>query len=238
VEHGRETPPACLAAAIVLLLGTKTSLLGGVGMGESAEGALTWCVPHQLPAPADADIGELLQLRDGLRAVFASSGGRRYAAGIVISQDMWSDDLPLRLRSSRRADGLWPAGYEMRWWTSDYDVGADVLVFGGAPQAREFFGEAASADCHRAGTAQSTLSPPGARNLEWVNPDRARQSDVFLLRGRRVYRVAAVRLEGAPAETPHAEQRAGAELVDALACVLPGADCAVSGAVSVVHSPR
>ena len=86
---------------------------------------------HELPAPADAGIEELVELRDGLLRVFALDGGRRYAAGIVTPEDMWSDDLPLRLRASRSADGLWPAGYEMRWWTRDYDVGADVLVFGG-----------------------------------------------------------------------------------------------------------
>jgi hypothetical protein len=154
----------------------------------------------------------------------------------VTPEDMWSDDLPQRLRSSRLADGLWPAGYEMRWWTNEYDVGADVLVFGGMLQAREFFAEAASTDCHRDGVQWSASSPPGARNLAWVNPDRARQTDVFLLRGSYVYRVGVVRLEGAPAETARAERWIGAGFVDALACVLPGAQCRASGAVSGVHS--
>lgn len=217
----------CLGAAIVALLGTRSSLLGAVGTGEGggAEGASTWCVPHGLPAPAGADIGELLELRADLLAVFAFSGGRRYARGVVAPADMWSDDLPMRLRNSRLADGLWPAGYEMRWWTRDYNVGADVLLFPDARQAREFFGMAASTDCHRAGTRQSALRPPGARNLAWVNPDGVKQSDVFLLRGRRVYRVAAVRLEGAPAMAAQAERLAGAEVADTLACVLPGAGC-------------
>jgi hypothetical protein len=219
---------ACLGGAIVLLLGTRTSLLGavGVGGGGSAQGASTWCVPHGLPATAGANIGELIALRAGPLAVFGDSSGRRYAAGIVAPEDMWSDDSPMRLRASRLADRLWPAGYELRWWTRDYNVGADVLVFPGVRQARELFEEAASTDCHRAGTQQPALSPPQARNLTWVNPDGPEQDDVFLLRGRRVYRVAAVRLERAPAMAAQAEQQAGMEFVDTLACSLPAAGCA------------
>jgi hypothetical protein len=230
---------ACLGAAIVLLLGTRPSLLGpvGIGGGGSVEGASTWCAPHGLPAPADAGLGELVELRAGLLRVFALYGGRRYAAGIVTPEDMWSDGLPLRLRSSRLADGLWPAGYEMRWWTREYDVGADALAFDGPRQAHEFFEAAASSDCHRDGVLWPAFSPPRARNLAWVNPDRARQSDVFLLRGSRVYRIVVVRLEGAPVETAQAERRTGARLVDALACVLPGAECGASGAVGGAHSP-
>ncbi len=185
-----------------------------------------WCVPHGLPTTAGANIGGLIALRAGPLAVFEDSGGRRYAAGIVTPEDMWSDDSPQRLRTSRLAGGLWPAGYEMRWWTRDYDVGADVLVFPGVRQARELFEEAASADCHRAGTQWPALSPPQARNLVWVNPDDAEQDDVFLLRGRSVYRVVAVRLQGAPAMAARAERWVGLELVDTLACGLPGAGCA------------
>jgi hypothetical protein len=255
VEHDRETPPAawwaaqrvrlavlltCLGATVVLLLGTRTSLLGAAESGGgNAQGAWTAsmrCAPHGLPAPADAGIEELVALRDGLLRVFARDGGRRYAAGIVTPEDMWSDDLPLRLRASRLADGLWPAGYEMRWWTRDYDVGVDVLVFGGARQAHELFGDAASTDCHRDGVLWSALSPPGARNLAWVNPDRARQSDVFLLRGSRVYRIVVVRLQGAPVQIAQVERRTGARLIDALACVLPDAQCRAPGAVGGDHS--
>jgi hypothetical protein len=229
----------CLGAAIVLLLGTRTSLLGafGVGGGGTVEGASTWCAPHGLPAPADADLGELVELRAGPLAVFEHSGGRWYAGGIVTPEDMWSDDPPLRVRSSRLADGRWPAGYEMRWWTRDYNLGADALMFGESRQAREFFEEAASTHCHRAGVASSAPSPPHARNLSWVNPDDARQTDVFLLRGRRVYRVVAVRLQGAPAETAQAERRTGARLTDTLACALPGAGCKQPRGGDVVHSP-
>jgi hypothetical protein len=181
---------------------------------------------------------ELLELCAGLLAVFTFSGGRGYTGGVVTPEDMWSDDSPLQPRSARSADGLWPAGYELRWWTRDYDVVADVLVFPAARQAREFFEDAASTDCHRAGRQRSARWSPLARNLAWVNPDDAKEDDVFLLRGRRVYRVAAVRLEGAPAMTAQAEQRVGADVVDALACALPRAGCTASGTVSVAYSPQ
>ncbi len=236
----------CLGAAIVLLLGTRTSLLGAVGIdgGASAEeragsalGASMGCVAHRLPTPADADLDELVALRAGVLAVFESSDGRWYAGGIPTPEDMWSDDLPLRVRSSRLADGLWPAGYEMRWWTRDYNVGADALMFRESRQAHEFFEEAASTHCHRAGIVWPAFSPPHARDLTWVNPDDARQTDVFLLRGRRVYRVAAVRLRDAPAETTQSERRADARFTDALACALPGAGCTQPRGGDVVHSP-
>jgi hypothetical protein len=231
---------ACLGAAIVSLLGARTSLLEAVGIGGdgSAEGASAWCVPHGLPASATVGRDELLELRAGLLAVFTFSGGRGYTGGVVTPEDMWSDDSPLQQRSVRSVDGLWPAGYELRWWTRDYDVAADVLVFPGARQARELFEEAASTDCHRAGRQLPAPWPPQARNLAWVNPDDAKEDDVFLLRGRRVYRVVAVRLEGAPAMTAQAERRVGADVVDTLACALPRAGCTASGTVSVVYSPQ
>jgi hypothetical protein len=231
-----------LGASVVLLLGTRTSLLSAVGIGggdaQGASSSSTWCAPPGLPAPADVDLEELVALRAGLLRVFELYGGRWYAGGIATPEDMWSDDLPLRPRSSRLADGLWPAGYEMRWWTRDYDVGADALMFGGSRQAYGFFQEAASTDCHRDGVLWPAFSPPRARNLAWVNPDGARQSDVFLLRGSRVYRIVVVRLQGAPAETVQEERRTAASLLDALACILPDAWCPASGAGGGVHSAR
>ncbi len=230
----------CLGAAIIALLCTRTGLLGTVGIGGSgsAEGALTWCVPRGLPTLASADRGEVLQLRDGLLRVFDVTGGRGYTGGVVAPEDIWSDDSPLGADASRLAPRRWPAGYEVRWWTRNYDLGADVFVLGSTDQARELFEEAAGTDCHRDGMQRPAARwLPRARNLTWVNPDHVRQSDAFLLRGRRVYRVAAVRLDDAPAETARAEQSTGAEIADALACVLPGAECQASGVVSIDYSP-
>jgi hypothetical protein len=217
---------ACLSAAVVALLASRTSLLGavGVGAGGSAAAASTWCVPNGLPEVARADVEELLELHAGVSAA-APRSGRRYAAGIARPGDVWSDDEPRTLRATRSAGGRWPAGYEMRWWTGDYDAVADVFVFAGPRPARKFFDLAASRRCHRDGAPRATALPPAARELAWTNPDDAAQEDVFLLRGRRVYRVAAVRLR----RTPSVTRRIDFEFVDAMACALPGADCALSG---------
>jgi hypothetical protein len=100
----------CLGATVALLLGTRRSVFGAVGIGGGSrrgEGASTWCAPHGLPPPAAAaDLEELVALRAVLLRVFTSYGGRWYAGGIVTPEDMWSDDPPLRLRASRLADGL------------------------------------------------------------------------------------------------------------------------------------
>lgn len=228
----------CLVAAIVSLLGTRTSLLdtAGIGGSGSARGASTWCAPRGLPPLASTDRGDLLQLRDGLLRVFAVTRGRGYSGGVIAPEDMWSDNSPLGPRASRLADGRWPAGYEVRWWTRYYDLVADVLVLRTPHRALAFFEQVASSDCHRDGAQQPAPWPPRAHNLAWLNPDHAPQNDVFLLRGRRVYRVAAVRLDDAPKETARVQRRIGAKLVDALACVLPGADCATGGAVGVDYS--
>ncbi|MGA2165824.1 MAG: hypothetical protein ABSH36_15340 [Solirubrobacteraceae bacterium] len=253
MEPDRETPAArqthqrlrltgllvCLVAAIVSLLGTRTSLLSTVGIGgnESAQGAsTTWCVPRGLPTLAGTDRHELIQLRDGLLRVFEVTSGRGYTGGVIAPEDMWSDNSPLGPRASRLAGGWWPAGYEVRWWTRYYDLVADVLVFITPHQALAFFRQTASTDCHRNGVRQPAPWPPQARNLAWVNPDNAAQNDVFLLRGRRVYRVAVVRLDDAPKETASAQLRTGAKLADLLACVLPGADCASGRAASIDYS--
>ncbi len=255
MDHGQdELPPGwqrnqrirltgllvCLVAAIVSLLGTRTSLLDNIGVGGSgsAQGASpSWCAPRGLPTLASTDRRELLQLRDGLLRVFAVTGGSGYNGGVVSPEDMWSDNSPSGASASRLAQGKWPAGYEVRWWTRYYDLVADVLVFGTPHQALAFFKQAAGADCHRNGAQQRAPWPPQALNLAWVNPDRAKQNDVFLLRGRHVYRVAAVRLDDAPKETARLQRRTGAKLTDLLACVLPGADCTNRGAVSVDYSP-
>jgi hypothetical protein len=228
----------CLLVAIVSLLGTRTSLLDTVGINgsESARGASTWCAPRGLPTLASTDRRDLLQLREGLLRVFAVTRGSGYSGGVIAPEDMWSDNSPLGSRASRLADGRWPAGYEVRWWTRYYDLVADVLVFGTPRQALAFFGQAAGTDCHRDGVRQPAPWPSQARNLAWVNPDHASQNDAFLLRGRRVYRVAAVRLNDAPKETARVQRRVGTKLVDLLACILPGADCPAGGAVTVDYS--
>jgi hypothetical protein len=218
----------CLCGALAGLLGSSTSLLSrlGGGSGASAEGASTRCAPPGLPEPAGAGIAQLVELRADLIAA-TPRAGRRYAGGIFTPADIWSDDEPQRLRSSRLPDGRWPAGYELRWWTPLYDTVADVLVFSGSRQARAFFQAAASTRCHRAGVSRTPAFPPQARGLAWVNPDDAQQEDVFLLRGASVYRVAVVRLARTPAVARHVDF----EFAAALACGLPAAGCSTTALV-------
>jgi hypothetical protein len=217
---------ACLGGALLALLASRTSLPGALGIdgNGSAAAAATWCAPRGLSEVAEVDSGRLSELRAGVSEA-APRSGRRYAAGVALPEDFWSDDEPRTLRATRSAGGRWPAGYELRWWTPDYDAVADVLVFTRARQARRFYELAASSRCHRGGAPRTPTLPPDARGLAWTNPDGAQQEDVFLLRGRRVYRVAAVRL----ARTAPVSRRADFEFVEAMACALPDADCALSG---------
>jgi hypothetical protein len=223
---------ACLAAAIVALLA------GGSGFSSSSSGTAIGtehsCAPVT-PQLAQASVSELRDLHASLLAMMEPLSRTRYAYGIAAPEAAWLDESPSNLRSSVLADGNWPAGFEMRSWvvdpqvTSEYEgVGADVFMFADAAQAGSFFMEASSARCHRAGIEGSAGQPPQARTLAWVNPDDAAEQDVFLLRGRRVYRVAVVRPQG---RTPSASQRqAGLARAAALACALPDAGCVHSGA--------
>jgi hypothetical protein len=67
----------------------------------------------------------------------------------------------------------------------------------------------------------------GGRNLEWLNPESSTQQDVFLARGRFVYRVATVVL-GAGEKSTAEIRRAAFTPVNRLACTLPGAGCSLS----------
>jgi uncharacterized RDD family membrane protein YckC len=195
---------------------------GAEARAAGAQGAPSWCVPDALPMPVRVDLQELRRLRRSLLDVVAYVGSPRYAWGVVGAENMWSDDSPQRLIASRSANGLYPAGYETRQWAANGDdVVTDVLLFADARTASSFFAEAAGAHCRR-GAARRTVAAPGrAANLTWVNPDGFRQEDVFLLRDRRVYRIADVRARGAEG----AEQQAGLRVVDTLACLLPQAGC-------------
>jgi hypothetical protein len=214
---------------IVAWVGGRLSVLDalGLGGGGSTEKAVSWCIPRSLPTAAIVGPGELLDLRAGVSAV-TPEDGRRYASGVALPEDMWSDGGPTTLNASRMAGGRWPAGYELRWWTRDYDTVADVVMFSNARQAGEFFQEAAGTRCRRAGRSYSTVFAPQARDLTWTNPDSVKQSDTFLLRGRRVYRIAAVSLVDA---TP-VGQRADLAFTEALACRLPGAGCGKASTVA------
>ena len=154
---------------------------------------------------------------------------RPYEQGPVPSIAAWSDSEPgtsASLPPGPRQQG----SYEMRWWLGNGDdVVADVLLFVDAGQAQDFFDRASSTECRPESSARAASFPPGGRNLAWRNPDGFMQEDVFLLRGRRVYRVAAV-TAGADRRITAAARREAFSLVDGLACALPGALCAMEPA--------
>jgi hypothetical protein len=216
----------CLAAAVVALLGTNTSAFS-TGGGSSG-GARAGCIPAAVPTLASVRLDGIKDLRASLLRVMRPIGSR-YEWGTVAPASAWSDNTPQRLFQSGLTVSSWPGSYEMRVWARDRDdVVADVFLFANISQARRFFDQATSVQCHRDGKAQPASRPPDCRNLVWLNPDGFTQEDVFLLRGPRVYRIGEVRLKR-PSVPPSIEQRAGLSAVDALACSLNGAGCGGTG---------
>jgi hypothetical protein len=168
-----------------------------------------------------------LKLREGLRRVVSSQGSvQPYEQGVVASVVAWSDGEP-GMHEALPPGPVDPAGYEMRWWMPNGDdVAADVMVFASTNDAHIFFIRASSPRCRVAGSALATFFPPGGQNLAWRNPDGFAQEDLFLLRGRRVYRVVVVKA-GTGASASRGERIAAFSLIDALACALPRAACLV-----------
>jgi hypothetical protein len=216
---------AALGVALVFLVSTR-SVFSRVSNTSSAA-AQKPCLTAE-PQLSKVGIDQLVQLRARLLPVVAPLGGR-YAWGTVAPEDAWSDESPQRPADSRLADRLYPASYEMRVWAynpqlqlKDTDIVADVFLFPDAAQARRFFTQATSTRCHRNAGALPARWPAGARDLRWLNPDDAMQSDVFLLRSRRVYRVSEA-LPPPPKPTP--AQPTDFATVNTLACVLREARC-------------
>ena len=202
--------------------------------GNGGATASASCVPTTPPLES-VPLGTIADLRAELRTVMAPLALNPYAWGIVSPDGAWLDNTPLNLHASQLTDQRWPASYEIRSWTPDPqlaprqdDVAADVFMFASPGQARRFFTEASGARCHRDGVERPTSRPPQGRDLTWVNPDGVAQDDVFLLRGRRVYRVTVVRPQVRMTTAP--ERQAGTALANGLACALPGAGCR--------HGPR
>ncbi len=209
---------ACLGVAIVALLSARTSIFSRA----SAE-AQTGRYACQAPTPplAEVSLREIVLLRANLLPVIAPLARKRYAVGIVPTEDVWSDDTPRRIRDSRLAGGRYPASFEMRVWAerprsiAGLDVVADAFLFDDPIHAHRFFEEAAGTYCHPHSSALPAPLPPAARNLIWDNPDGVTQEDVFLLRGSLVYRIGTV-----------TERQRGLTTVNRLACELPEAGCA------------
>jgi hypothetical protein len=218
---------ALLASLVAYLVASSTGALGLAGGSGGDTVVLGDCPVAGAPSAASVPRGRLLGLRREIRRVVSFERGLRpYELGPIDSIAAWSDGEP-GTSSSLPAGAGDRAGYEMRWWMRNRDdVVADAWVFADARQAHDYFSRASSSECRPASTSAAAPFPPGGRDLEWRNPDGFAQEDLYLLRGRRVYRVSVVKA-GVGASATAAARRAAFFLVNELSCALPDAGCDV-----------
>jgi hypothetical protein len=222
-----------LLGLCVLVLLESNGPLSAPSSGRATDHASTRaCALPAAPPLRSVDLDAVVGLHDQLLPVMAPLARLRYASGIAQPDVVWSDEPPQRFASARMTGDLWPAGFEMRVWARDpenpgryADVVGDVFEFAGAKQAADFFAVAVGLRCHAHAQGSASSRPPGARTLTWRNPDRAIQDDVFLLRGPRVYRLAAAKIQR---RSPQVERRTAIDWLERLACGLPQAGCRVS----------
>jgi hypothetical protein len=170
---------------------------------------------------APQDLGKL---RASVVRVLPQRVGRLYEEGTIFGSSIWTDASPTGPTVSPTAKR--PGGYEMRWWAPNGDdLVADVLVFADPARAARFMQQAVGARCGHVALANTTSTPPQGRNLAWLNPDHVAETDVYLARGSRVYRVADAPAGQRGGTLTPARIRRALVLVDTLACLLPGAHC-------------
>jgi hypothetical protein len=185
----------------------------------------TECPQDEAPVVQTVGREQVRALRAGVRGVvYFAPGIEPYEEGPAAASYAWSDGEP-GSHGSVPAAPRQPGGWEVRWWmpTRD-DVVADAFIFAGEGEARDFLRRATSARCRTAARSVSAPYPPGGRNLGWRNPEGLAQEDLYLRRGRRVYRISVVR-PGADGRASRAERHLGFEIANALGCGLPGAGC-------------
>ncbi|MGH2904856.1 MAG: hypothetical protein ACRDK7_14935 [Solirubrobacteraceae bacterium] len=222
---------SCLAVLVLYVLGTWSGVLGdGTDAGPSRTGG-AWavgCPARGAPPVVSVAPGRLAELREGLRHVVQVDAvpRRLYSLGTITSENAWTDNYPQRDATSLPEGARVPAAYEMRWWITRTDLVADVFVFSGAGEARDFFERASSSRCRLESARVPTVSPTGARDLVWRNPGDVVQEDAYVLHGSRVYRIAAVR-DNQGIRQSDTEQRIGFAIVNRLSCALPNTDCRI-----------
>jgi hypothetical protein len=206
------------------LVGVLAVLVFARGTASKDTRRLAACAGEGAPQVLSVAPIELGKLQASVARVLPQRLGRLYEEGTIIGSNMWSDDSPTGPAVS--PDEKRPDGYEMRWWAPNGDdLVADVLVFADPRTAARFLQRASGARCGHVSLEGPSSRPPQARNLAWQNPDHVAETDVYLARGSRVYRVA-----DAPAGQHHgnltgASLRRALVLVDTLACLLPAAHC-------------
>jgi hypothetical protein len=215
-----------LAALGVIAAVVAYALLAG-GRGPSRALA---CGGAGAPEVARVTPDGLAPLRVSVQGVLPERVARLYEEGTVVAGDAWSDGSPAPPPVS--AGGDRPAGYEMRWWAPNGDdIVADVFAFDSAQRARRFLTRAAVAGCRQDGAAAPADRPPLARNVTWVNPDGVSEADVYVVRGRRVYRLADVPAGQRGHRPPEGGLTRALLTIDTLACLLPEAQCGEGGKV-------
>ncbi len=228
----------CLLLSILALAGVRTGWFGPGSAG--ARTALyelpAACPSHTAPEVRSVADSDLAALRRRIASVAPAPVGQVYAAGSIASADLWSDDLPL---GPQAPSARVPAGYELRWWALDRDGGeddivADVLQFANVYQAQQVLALVTDPRCHRAAAVLTPRAPAGARDVLWINPDKAPEWDAVFVRGDLLYRVVDVPPEYLLTTTGRhhdaLERRWVAATVNALACALPLANCPAGAA--------
>lgn len=196
-------------------------LLSGCGGHESAPVASVSCFGRGSPQVGMVHYRSLTPLRASVLRVLPQRVARLYEEGTTGTGSLIGNDDPAP--PTVLASALRPDGYEMRWIAPNGDqVVASALSFPSAHDAQRFIDLAASPRCRIHGARSFASRPPLARNLAFVNADGATEADVYLLRGKRVYRVGDV----------HPSAQGGISglgrvffTIDTLACLLPGAHC-------------
>jgi len=214
------------ALRIGLLAGVLTGLLVFVLVNGSSQTRTFASCTGGAGAPEVPRVppGDLSRLRDDLARVAPQRIARLYEEGAVTAQSAWTDELPQPPSVSPTA--LRPDAYEMRWWAPNGDdLVADELVFANAATAGRFLQKASSPHCRGSSVRFAASSPPRGLDLSWVNPDGAAQADVLFARGSRVFRVADAPAAQRGGVLRHGSLSRSFALVDALACLLPGARC-------------
>jgi hypothetical protein len=217
-----------LALLLCVLAGVGTYALVTRVFDSSSSSSATIssaCLEGRKPKVQNVSPQVLGALRESVARVLPERFGRLYEEGTVESANAWNDDSPVGppVSVTQPRSG----GYEMRWWApGGDDIAADAFQFKSADEAQTFAARATSSYCRPTGQARGAPRPSGARNLTWINPDNAREVDIYVTRGTRVYRVVDV-----PSGQLHGRATTRALThalitVDSLACLLPEANCA------------
>jgi hypothetical protein len=223
-----------LFAVWIAFLAVRTNTFSAPGPPQppaSPDAFAPGCPAHVAGQVTDVSSAGLVALGGRLAAI-PPRGVRIYERGSVVAGNAWTDDRPTALGTLESDNGLFRAGYEVRWWArlpegGEADAAADAWQFSSAAEAEAFAARAADPHCRRAAAAGAALVQPGARVLSWINPDNAHEWDVIFARGPFVYRAVYVPPWRFTASTARRalESRRASVRAQTLACSFPDAGC-------------